>query len=249
MTEEIAILGYCEFDKPYLKQIEVAGEDKPGINPLRIDEIRNDLDKLPTGTKAVLYFHWGMEHVWLPPYRDIELAKKILEDERVLTVIGMHPHCIQGVVKHAGKEAYMCLGNFIFPNFYVKPPVQIDYPQESEKSKVNFITRQYHAVDELTYKKWRLVNRVSIVIDFCTETFKSKAFFVIQDDNQPVVTSLSGTMLVLYKLLGPLYKGVWRVHVFEVKVTWRLQILWFHLKQVGIKGLSKKIISHVRNRN
>lgn len=259
LTQEIAVLGYCEFDKPYLKQIVVADTEKPGVNPLRINKIKYDLSNLPSGKKVVLFFHWGMEHVWLPPAHDIDLAKKLLEDDRVLTIIGMHPHRVQGVIRHAGKEAYMCLGNFIFPNFYIKPPVQIYYPQEIEKSKVNFVTRQYHAVHELTYKKWRWVNRVSIVLDFCTDTFKLQPFFVIQDDNQSRVTNLKGAGFIFYKfwfwflsqiyrLPSPLYKSLWSIHAFEVKATWRLQILWFHLKQIGIKDFSKKVLNYVRKK-
>lgn len=257
LTQEIAVLGYCEFDKPYLKQIVVADTDKPGINPLRIEKIKADLDKLPAGKKAILYFHWGMEHVWLPPYSDIEIAKILLEDDRVLTIIGMHPHRIQGVVRHAGKEAFMCLGNFIFPNFYINPPVQIYYPLDYEKSEVKFITRQYLAVHELTYKKWRWVNRVSIVLEFCTNTIKIQKYFVIQDDNQPRVTNLDGVGLIfykfwfwflsqVYKLPPPLYKFLWRIHSFEVKATWRLQIRWFQLKQIGIRSFSKKVLNSLK---
>ena len=259
LTPEIALLGYCEFDKPYLNQIEVAGTKKPGINPLRINKIKEDLGKLPLGKKAIVFFHWGMEHVWLPPANDIHLEKKLLEDDRVVTIIGMHPHRIQGVIRHAGKEAYMCLGNFIFPNFYINPPVQIYNPVESEKSSVKFVTRKYHAVHELTYKKWRWVNRVSIVLNFCTVTSKLQKFFVIQDDNQPRVTNLSGAGLIFYKFWfwflsqvlrfpSPLYMILWQIHAFEVKATWRVQILWFQLKQIGVIEFSKKILSYGRKK-
>jgi len=67
------ILGYCEFGRPYLKQIQVAGEDSPGVNPLRYESIMQDLNRLPPGKKAILYFHWGREHVWFPPHHDIQL--------------------------------------------------------------------------------------------------------------------------------------------------------------------------------
>lgn len=259
LNEEIVILGYCEYDKPYLMQIVVAGIDKPGINPLRINKIKYDLDQLPPGKKAILYFHWGMEHVWFPPLDDIILAKQLLEDERVISIIGMHPHRIQGVVRHAGKEAYMSLGNFIFPNFYIEPPVQICYPTESDRYNVKYVTRKYHAVTELTYKKWHLVNRASIVLEFCTDTLKSLPIFVIQDDNEPRVLNLSGVGLIFYKFLfwfltqlyslpAPLYRFLWCVHVFIVKFTMRIQISWFHLKQIGIKEFSKEILNYGRKK-
>jgi len=75
ITEDIAIFGYCEFGKPYLRQIEVATEEKPGVNPLRYENILDDLDSLKENQKAILYFHWGREHVFLPPYEDFNWQK------------------------------------------------------------------------------------------------------------------------------------------------------------------------------
>jgi len=256
LNDEIAILGYCEYDKLYLKQIEVAGTKKPGVNPLRLEKIKADLDLLPEGKSAILYFHWGMEHVWLPPPDDITLVKKILEDSRVLTVIGMHSHRVQGVVRHAGKTAYMCLGNFLFPNFYISPPVQIAYPSEEEASKVKYTTRQYHQVFDLTYKKWRWVNRVSLILGFCTETKKLSTEFVMQCDNSPCIKKLQGisllfieiwfwTLSYIYKLPMPLYKVVWKLHSFEVRKIWRIQIMWFYFKQLGIRFFARKVFSYV----
>ena len=129
IDETTCILGYCEFGRPYLKQIQVAKEDLPGVNPLMYESIIYDLNPLPPGKKAILYFHWGREHVWLPPYQDIQLAKKLLEDERVSLIIGMHCHRIQGYLEHNGKRAYMSLGNFLFSNFFIQPPTQIAYPE------------------------------------------------------------------------------------------------------------------------
>ena len=101
--KNIVVLGYCEFDKIYLNQIVVAS--KSGyVNPLRYENIIDDLNKLNHGTKAILYFHWGREHVFLPTYDDIQLVKKLLEDERVLLIVGMHPHRPQGYIEHNNKK-------------------------------------------------------------------------------------------------------------------------------------------------
>ncbi|MDN3639988.1 CapA family protein [Simiduia curdlanivorans] len=259
LTEDLAILGYCEFSKPYLKQIAVADEKVPGVNPLRLESIMYDLDRLPIGKKAILYFHWGMEHVWLPPADDISLVKLLLEDNRVVTIIGMHAHRVQGVVNHAGKQAYMCLGNFIFPNFYIEPPVQILYPTEEIKKNTKYITRMYHAVYKITYKKWRWVNRVSLILEFCTNTSSIKPTFVVQDDNFPRVRELKGIGLIfysvffnvlrfLYTLPKPIYSVIWKIHAFEVTTTWRLQIKWFQLRQLGIKDFLKKTVNYVQRK-
>lgn len=252
LSEKIAILGYCDFNQPYLKQVSVATHQDPGVNPLRIKKIKDDLDRLPEDSKAILYFHWGMEHVWLPPSKDIALSKKLLEDDRVLAIIGMHPHRLQGVVRHAGKEAYMCLGNFIFPNFFIKPLVQLHHPTALERSQIKYVTRQYHSVSELTYKKWRWVNRVSMILEFCTESYKFRPYYVVQDDNNPRVTSLRSSGLILYKgwfwllsqiyrLPAAIYKIIATFHVFQAKRAWSLQIQIFKIRQVGLKSYLRQI--------
>lgn len=259
LTDDVAILGYCEFDKPYLRQIAVADVDRPGINPLRLKKIKHDLDKLSVGKKAILYFHWGMEHVWLPPVEDIRLAKELLEDDRVITIIGMHPHRVQGIIKHSGKKAYMSLGNFIFPNFYIQPPSQLFYPSASEKNKIKHTTRQYHPVFEPTYKKWRWTNRVSLVLEFCIENREINHTYVIQNDEAPTVKELRGISFYFYTIFinflsfqyllpNRIYSLLWKLHAFKSKLTWRLQIMWFYVKQLGVKKFSQKALNYVKRK-
>jgi poly-gamma-glutamate synthesis protein (capsule biosynthesis protein) len=254
LTNDIVMLGYCEFDKPYLKQIEVAGKSKAGVNPLRYENIIDDLNKLKKDQKAILYFHWGREHVFLPPHHDIELSKKLLDDDRVLLIVGTHPHRPQGYIEHNGKKAYMCLGNFLFPNFYIQPPTQIYYPDE--KPKIFDTTRQYHNVYRLTYKKWRWINRVSIILEFDSETKQVIHKIVIQDDNEPKVKELEGlqnffiiTLIWLlsqiYKLPKVIYIPIEKINTFIVYKIWRSQIYIFHLKQLGFIEFTKKFTNKV----
>jgi poly-gamma-glutamate synthesis protein (capsule biosynthesis protein) len=257
IDENIAVLGYCEFDKSYLMQIEVAGENKAGVNTLRYESIIDDLNNLKETQKVILYFHWGREHVFLPPHYDIELAKKLLEDERVLLIVGMHPHRPQGYIEHNGKKAYMCLGNFLFPNFYIKSPTQIYYPDTTPKTFD--ITRQYHGVFKITYKKWRWINRVSLVLEY--DSVKNSVIHkvVIQDDNQAIVTELSGlkekSMLSFIWLLSQIYKipkfiynPIESINSFFVYKIWRWQIYLFQFKQLGIIEFSKKFLKRVKRK-
>jgi len=255
ITEDIAIFGYCEFGKPYLRQIEVATEEKPGVNPLRYENILDDLDSLKENQKAILYFHWGREHVFLPPYEDIQLAKKLLEDERVLLIVGMHPHRPQGYIEHNGKRAYMCLGNFLFPNFYIKPPTQIYYPEKLPQ-KCD-ITRQYHSVFNVTYKKWKWINRVSIILDFDLENQKINHFFAIQDDDEPSVEELKGKkrffmskfinfLSLIYRLPKYIYLPLEKISTFITYKLWKFGIYKFWIKQLGVQGFSKKFLEKLK---
>jgi poly-gamma-glutamate synthesis protein (capsule biosynthesis protein) len=254
LDNEILIFGYCEYGKPYLKQIEVADEKKAGINPLRYENIIEDLNTLKSNQKAILYFHWGREHVFLPPYEDIKLAKKLLEDDRVLLIVGMHAHRPQGYIEHNGKRAYMCLGNFLFPNFFIKPPTQIYYP---EKKLLHYdITRQYHSVHKITYKKWRWINRVSIMLKYNTTTKDIEHLLTMQDDDEVKVTKLNGfanTLMNLfieilsfvYKMPPYIYIPLEKINTFVVYKIWKGQIYFFHLKQLGIMRFSKKFFSKI----
>lgn len=257
IDQDIALFGYCEFDKPYLKQIEVADNDKEGINPLRYDSIMSDLNTLQEKQKAILYFHWGREHVFLPPRNDIELAKKLLEDDRILLIVGMHPHRPQGYIEHNGKRAYMCLGNFLFPNFYIKPPTQIYYPEKIPKELD--ITRQYHSVSKTTYKKWRWINRISLVLEYDSVSNSVKHKAVIQDDNKAIVTELSRIsetiilffiwfLSIFYRSPNFIYQPIEKINTFIVYKIWRGQIYWFFLKQLGIKNFSNKLFNKVKRK-
>lgn len=255
INDKLCVLGFCEFNRPYLKQIRLANEKEPGVNPLRYSAIISVLRKLPEGTKAILFFHWGREHVIFPPYDDILLAKKLLEDERVAFIIGTHAHRFQGFVEHNGKRAYMCLGNFLFPNFYIKPPVQIFYPEiKPEKYDV---TRQYLAVSKLTYKKWSWKNRLSIGVLFNTENKLHKIISFYQKDDLPIVSECNGltksltlgliSMLsILYKLPKPLYVILEKINSFCVTFTRLIYIYSFTIKQKGLKIIPSYIYRKIK---
>lgn len=242
IDNKTCVLGYCEFGKTYLKQIQIATDVEPGVNPLRYESIMKDLDKLPKGTKAILYFHWGREHVWFPPKSDIELARKILKDERVLLIIGMHCHRIQGYIEYNNKRAYMSLGNFLFPNFFIKPPTQIAYPESLPKKFL--ITRQYHGVSQLTYKKWRLSNRVSLILEYDTLTHNVDHVPVIQDDNDIRIKELNGLsrkivllwinfLCLIYRIPNRIYSILEKLSTFLTYKIWRFQIQIFQIRQYG----------------
>ncbi len=253
----IVLFGYCEYGKSYLKQIEIASKNRAGVNPLRYENILEDLNNLENNQKAILYFHWGREHVFLPPHDDIELAKKLLGDDRVLLIVGMHPHRPQGYVEHNGKRAYMCLGNFLFPNFFIKPPTQIHYPET--KLKEFDITRQYHNVYKTTYKKWRWINRVSLILEFNTDSNEITHKAIIQDDSNPAVKELDGLQknIILhlvwllsgvYQLPKTIYNPIEKVNSYMIYKIWRSQIKWFQLKQLGAKEFTQKFIAKVKKK-
>lgn len=242
LADGLMLLGYCDFARPYLKQIAVADSETPGINPLRYENIRDDLDKLPPGMRAVLFLHWGREHVWLPPLHDIELADRLLADPRVALIVGMHPHRPQGFIERDGKRAYFCIGNFLFPNFFLGPPTRLlDIDKRPEAFDV---TRQYHSVYRTTYKMWRLVNRVSLVVEYDSDSRQVRHCFCRQLDREPTVVELRrmgeiafgcwiGFLSRIYRAPRALYQPAELLVNGAAMLAWRAQVRLFKLRQLS----------------
>lgn len=183
------LLSFCTYGKDYLRKVQIADDKTYGINPLDYDNIAEVVNKLPAGAKAILLMHWGRENVWLPPASDITLAKKILKLEKVHSIIGMHSHRMQGCLSHNGKIAYFSLGNFLFPNFFVKPRTELCYPEQIPEKYHK--TKEYHPVFSLTYKMWKWSNRLSLVLLFDTSAGVYRRVFVKQQKYKPVVEELN----------------------------------------------------------
>jgi len=254
---DICVLGYCEYGRPYLKKIQVASEQTAGVNPLRYETVTSDLDRLPTGKKAILFFHWGREHVWLPPYQDIALAKRLLEDDRVIMIVGTHCHRVQGYVHHNGKYAYMSIGNFLFPNFFIEPPTHLVYPDEIPTHY--WVTRDYHKVSQVTYKMWRLINRISLVLVHDTSKHTTTLVPTYQNDDVPNVGELKGVSKTVfmgwisflswfYKLPKLIYTPLAFCNAFTQNCMWYGRILVFNLRQGGLIGAIQYVNNYISSR-
>lgn len=189
ITDNLHVLTYCEKNNQYLKNVQVASEDVIGVRSLSYQNIIEDIDNLPENTQVILYLHWGREHVLLPPSHIISLALKLIEHPQINTIIGMHPHVVQGVIERNSKKIYFSLGNFLFPNFYYKPRRTLFYA--ADYADVRFTTYSYHKVLGKTYKKWHKKNRISMLIQFDSKTNRSQHIFTCQDENQPFIRKLN----------------------------------------------------------
>ncbi len=249
------VLGYCESGKPYLKKVQKATKNSPGVNPLSYDNILRDLNEVPDNAKAILHFHWGREHVALPEYDLIKLAKKLLAHEKVLCIIGLHAHRIQGVVKHQGKKAYMCIGNFIVPNFYIEPQTHIAYPKSFSEKVLT--TKNYHFVGKLTYKKWSLKNRISLLVFVDIQKNTIHHIPMYQLPNQPMVKELIGFRKklvfltakwysLLYQLPKPAYIALQKANVLWDKVYKLTYSFIFLTRQNGLKWSVDKTNEYLR---
>lgn len=211
---------------------------------MRYDNILDDLDTLDVDEKVIHYFHWGKEHVFLLTRKDLALSKVLLNHPKVLLIVGMHAHRVHGYVQSGQKRAYMSLGNFLFPNFYISPPTQITYPCDVPK-KVD-VTRLYHSVYNLTYKKWKWINRVSLILEYDTVTHAIKHIPLVQNDDLSEVSELGGFqkqfinslilfLSLVYRLNSKFYHPLEIIHSKLLAKKWTLGVQFFRIKQIGVR--------------
>lgn len=260
INKEIALLGYCEFGKKYLKQIQIADHNCPGVATILFDEIIKDIDLLPKNMKVIIYFHWGKENVWFPPFNDIKLARKLLKNKKVISIIGMHSHLPQGFISYKNKKAYMSLGNFLFPNFFIEPRIQLVSKNKIKEDKRYDTTYNYHKVFNTTKKKWSLKNRISIFVTLDTDTLKTNYFFALQLKKFPLVIKPNlflriflNLMIILlniiYKLPKFLYLPASFIENGAMDALKNLHYFFYLCKKgklikIFINIISQKILSH-----
>ena len=242
--EKVAIMGYCDFGRPYLKQVQIATETTPGVAPLRYEIILEDLNKLDHSVdKAILFFHWGIEHTWFPPQEDLFIAMKVLEHPKVDLVVGSHSHLPQGFVEHEGKKAYIGLGNFLFPNFFIQSPTQLVYPTEISDYD---ITQGYHSVSRLTHKRWPKWSRRSILV--CTDTLDRSYNIVFSEQEylRPIVRKV--LPFSRYYILSNVYNNFnalyglisdnWYAYIRAKRLVHNY---YYYLRQNGVRKTSIKV--------
>lgn len=259
INEDLCVLSYCRHRELTLNQVAVAETDRPGVAPLTHADVLADLGRLPAGKRAILIFHWGCEHLWLTQYDNLELARRLLEDDRVALIAGSHPHRVQGHLDHCGKRAYFSLGNFLFPNFYLDHPCVQVAPPDPRPRRVP-TTRLYHRVHRLTYKKWPRVNRVSLMVEFDADSGVVAHRFVMQRDSQPYVFPAPWWIRISFgwrvgflsylsaRCPRPVYERLFAAHHAVVFWWWRRRILLAQLRSLGIGTIGSKTIHRLSRR-
>ncbi|MFC3959089.1 CapA family protein [Halovivax cerinus] len=164
VADGLVLLGYCAYDSPSLNKIQVATDETPGVNPLSEQKVKDDLRKLDSDTQAILFVHWGIENTWIPPNDCIQLAHNLLDLPQVAGIIGGHPHRIQGYTAQGANRAYFSLGNFLFPDFDMQPPVSVAY--QTAEDEVCYKTKRYHPVTKITRKRWSAAARTSLLVSY-----------------------------------------------------------------------------------
>lgn len=190
VNNELEVLGYCAYDSPSLTKIQVATDDSPGVNPLTLEKVREDLRTIDSKTNAILFVHWGIENAWFPPTEVVQLANDLLEHPKVAGVVGTHPHRVQGYRSRGLKRAYYSIGNFLIPDYYLEPPISVtNIDPESEPV---YKTKRYHPVTEITRKARTTGSRVSLLVTYDLERGRFDHTPLYQSDGEHKILELTG---------------------------------------------------------
>lgn len=126
----IALLAACMYGNEYLGYIELAGDNKSGVNPLNIDTLCKDIVSAKEKYDYVFVMpHWGREHDLFPMNESVTMARTMIE-AGADGVFGSHAHVPQPRITYKGKPICFGMGNFLFPDFYLYPPRPVWYPNK-----------------------------------------------------------------------------------------------------------------------
>jgi len=90
-----------------------ATPDQPGITPLVVDDINQDIQKLkPDVDLVIVSLHWGTEYSRTPTEEQRQVAHQLI-DAGADIILGHHPHVFQGLELYQGGLIAYSLGNFI----------------------------------------------------------------------------------------------------------------------------------------
>lgn len=229
VSDDLVIFGYCAHNSPSLTKIQVATEDSSGINPLQRQSVKADIEGLNSGTRAILFVHWGIENTWVPPRQVVDLAKDLLRLPEVAGIVGSHPHRVQGYLSSGQKRAYFSMGDFLFPDFYIEPPVSVvnERPPETEPT---YETKRYHPVTKITRKTWNTPSRISLLISYNPQrgTFDHTPLY--QTSSDPSVHELSGKHNDIISrwisFLSHLIEGPSPINQFALGVNYTAYKIW-----------------------
>jgi poly-gamma-glutamate synthesis protein (capsule biosynthesis protein) len=177
--QSVAVLAYCMFGNKYLGHVELAGKDKPGVNPLIMDTVIADITRAKKMYDYVVVMpHWGIEYHYMPMQECVEMAYKMI-DVGADAVIGGHTHKVQPIVRYKSKYICFSMGNFLFPDYYMKPPRPIWYPDSSTDLTVIRDVDDYpESIDAPVRRVWQETSRIGYMLDFeindKTERLKTK---------------------------------------------------------------------------
>ena len=130
----IAIMSYAD-TAPYVGSIS-ATKDEPGVAPLEVDLILEDIFEVKKGVDDIwIFLHWGKEYIRYPMPVQRQICGKLIKAGATM-LVGHHPHVLVGheIINNTG--VYYSLGNFIFPDILLQDDCMLKWDKVSRSSMV-----------------------------------------------------------------------------------------------------------------
>lgn len=201
---DYAIVSFCEKNNTYLKNICEASSDSAGVNVLSIRNIQSTLDSIGS-YKVIVVLHWSVEHIQTLPLHLKGMLDKITSFENVVSIVGHHPHVPQVSFTYNGVPVYPSLGNLYFPDFIILPPIRAEFNFIEAEDLVS--TYHYHRVKVPTIKKWRKINKISLIVSITNE--RNLVHSIMSAEGKVFPTRTPLRMLFARSIIRKL--GIWSV--------------------------------------
>ncbi len=192
--KKIVFLAFCDWRNETVGWCPFATDNQAGVNPMYDDYVVAEIKKYKAQSDYVVVMpHWGIEHTWITTSHVFRLAKKMMKAGADL-ILGSHPHRVQPVVNYKRTSVAYSMGNFLFPDRLIVKPRSTYYPDEPIDLSTLPVTEAYPYVEQITYKKWKPLARVGMIVKSELLENKAKSCFklIIMSENG-VLTLLNDT--------------------------------------------------------
>lgn len=162
--ESVAFIAFCDWREESVGWCPLATDTSPGVNPMYDEHVVAEIKKYKAQYDYVVVMpHWGKEHTYITTWHVYKMSKLMIEAGADL-ILGSHPHRVQPVVNFGRASVAYSMGNFLFPNRLLVPPRSTYYSSQPVDIHKLPSTDGYPLVNELTYKRWKPLALIGMVV-------------------------------------------------------------------------------------
>lgn len=190
----IAFLAFCDWRDETTGWCPFASETKPGVNPMYDNYVVAEIQKYRSIYDYIVVIpHWGLEYNYMPSINVYRTRNKMLSAGADL-ILGGHTHCVQPIINKNGKSTVFSMGNFLFPDRLICPPRSTYYPHPLIDITKLPITDRYPYVDEITFKIWKPMARVGMIVVTTldkNDIYSEANYTALTEDNIVLIKKIS----------------------------------------------------------
>lgn len=162
--KKVTFLAFCDWRNETVGWCPFATHNNPGVNPMYDNYVVDEIKKYKKQSDYVVVMpHWGQEHTWVTTNHVYSMSR-IMVNAGADLILGSHPHRVQPIVNFNSASVAYSMGNFLFPDRLIIKPRSTYYPDMCIDLSTLPVTEAYPYVEELTYKKWKPLARIGMIV-------------------------------------------------------------------------------------